>query len=105
MTELKGDLVGRIGVGRLGTIAEQAKLPCYDFSPIAFAASALRFILLGSEATLDVNLPAFAQEPLARIGQPSERHDPIPFRALLFRAVPVRKPLRSSQREIRGVSP
>src|SRR5216683_1956870 len=96
---------GASALGVIGTIAEQAKLPCDDFSPIAFAASALRFILLGSEATLEVHSPAFAQEPLARIGQPSERHDPMPFRPLLFRAVPVRKPLRSSQREIRGVSP
>jgi hypothetical protein len=61
--ELKRYVVGRFGLGRVGAIAEHAELPRHDFSPVTFAASVLRFVLEGSEPTLDVNLTAFAQEP------------------------------------------
>src|SRR5208282_572219 len=91
--KLKGDVVGRFGLGSVGAIAEQAKLPRHDFSPVTFTASVLRFVLAGCKPALDVNLTAFAQEPLARIGQPSERDDPMPISALLLRAVPIRKTL------------
>src|SRR6266436_5695628 len=93
------------GLGGVRAVAEQTELPRHDFSPVAFAASVLGFVLAGSKPSFDVNLTPFAQEPLARIGQPSECDDPMPIGALLFRAVAVRKPLRSSQREIRHVLP
>ena len=104
---LERDVVGSFSLGRVAirAVAEQAELPRHDFSPVAFAASVLGFVLAGSKPSFDVNLTAFAQEPLARIGQPSECDDPMPIGALLFRAVAVRKPLRSSQREIRHVLP
>jgi len=70
MAALKGNVVGRLGLGRVGALAEHAELPRDDFSPVTFAASVLRFVLAGSEPTLDVNLTAFAQELLAG----SERH-------------------------------
>lgn len=47
---------------------------------------------------------AFAPR-IERIGQASERDDPTPIGALLFRVVAVRKPLCSRQREIRHVLP
>src|SRR5208282_618300 len=53
--------------------------------------------------TLDVNLAAFAQKPLARIGQPSERHHAMPFGALLLGTAPVRETFGRRQREIRHV--
>ena len=62
---------------RVGAITEQLELTRYDFSPITFAASVLGVVLAGSKPSFDVNLTAFAEEPLARIGQPSERDDPI----------------------------
>ena len=85
-------------MGYVDPATEHVELARHDFSPVTFAASVLRIVLAGSEPTLDVNLTAFAQEPLARFGQPSECDDPMPIGALLFRAIPVRKPLRRSQR-------
>ena len=103
--ELKWYVVGRFGLGRVGAIAKQAELPRHDFSPVTFAASVLRFVLAGREPSLDVNLAAFAQEPLARVGQPSERDDPMPIGALLLRAVPIHETLGRGEREIRHILP
>jgi hypothetical protein len=95
--ELKRDVVGSFSPGRVAVraVAEQAELPRHDFSPVALAASVLSFVHAGSEPSFDVNLTAFAQEPVARIGQRSECDDPMPISALLFRAIAVRKALRS----------
>jgi hypothetical protein len=92
----KRDVVGSFSVGRVAVraVSEQAELPRDDFSPVAFTAPVLRFVLTGSKPSFDINLTAFAQEPVARIGQLSECDDPMPIGALLFRAVAVRKPLR-----------
>jgi hypothetical protein len=49
------------------------------------AAAALGFVLASSKPPLDVNLTAFAQEPVAGIGQRSECDDPMPIGAFLFR--------------------
>src|SRR5216684_1727374 len=98
--KLKGDVVGSFSRGRIRALAEKADLTGHDFGPVALAASVLRVVLAGSQPTLDIDLPTFAQEPLARIGQPSECDDPMPIGALLFRAVAVRKPRCSGQREI-----
>jgi hypothetical protein len=70
--ELKRDVVGCFSLGRVGAIAEQAELPRHDFSPGTLAASVLGFVLAASEPSFDVNLTAFAEEPIARIGQRSE---------------------------------
>jgi hypothetical protein len=70
----------------LGHVGGQAELERNDSSPVTFAASVLRFVLAGSKPSLDVDLAAFAQEPVACIRQSSERNDPMPFRALLERA-------------------
>jgi hypothetical protein len=63
-----------------------------DLGSIALAASVLGLIFARRDAPFDVNLPAFAEEPLARIGQPSKRDDPMPVGALLLGAVAVGKP-------------
>src|SRR5258708_4796516 len=107
MGRLERDVVGSFSLGRVAVraVAEQTELPRHDFSPVAFAASVLRFVMAGSEPSFDINLTAFAQEPVARIGQRSECDDPMPIRALLFCAVAVRKPFRGSQRKIRHVLP
>jgi hypothetical protein len=102
---LKGDVLGRLGLGPVGAIAEQTELPRYDFSPVAFAASVLGFVLAGIKPSFDVYLTAFAQEPVAGIGQLSERDDPMPICTLLLRAVAVRKTLGRGEREIRHVLP
>ncbi len=104
---LEWDVFGSLSLGRVSVcpIAEQAELPRDDFGPIALARSVLGFVLAGGKPAFDVNLPAFAQEPLARIGQPSECDDPMPVGALLLRSVAVGKPLRGRQREIRHVLP
>ena len=101
--KLKGDVVRRFGLGRVGAIAEQAELPRHDFSPVTFAASVLRFVLAGSEPALDVNLTAFAQEPLARIRKRSERDYAMPFGTLLLGTAPIRETCGRRQREIRNV--
>src|SRR5271163_4936396 len=103
--KLKGDVVGSFSRGRIRALAKKADLTGHDFGPVALAAAVLRFVLAGSEPTFDVNLAAFAQKPLARIGQPSECDHPMPIGAFLLRAIAVRKPLRGSQREIRHVLP
>jgi hypothetical protein len=71
---LKRDVVGSFSRLRVDTVPEQAELPRYDFSTVALAAPVLRLVLAGSQPTLDIDLPAFAQEPLARIREPSERN-------------------------------
>src|SRR5262249_14461638 len=53
--------------------------------------------------SFDVDLAAFAEEPFARVSEPSERDDPEPFRPLLLRAVAIREALGRGQREIRHV--
>jgi hypothetical protein len=103
--KLKGDVVGSFSRGRIRALAEKADLTGHDFGPVALATAVLRFVLAGSQPTFDIDLPAFAQEPLARIGQLSECDDTMSISALLFRAVAVRKPLRGRQREIRHVLP
>src|SRR5271163_4249222 len=80
--KLKGDVVGSFSCGRIRALAEKADLTGHDFSPVALAASVLRFVLAGSQPTFDIDLPAFVQEPLARIRKPSERDDPMPIGAL-----------------------
>src|SRR5208282_5088836 len=74
--KLKGDVVRSFSRGRIRALAEKADLTGHDFGPVAFAASVLGFVLASSKPTLDVNLPPFAQEPLARLGQPPECDDP-----------------------------
>jgi hypothetical protein len=101
--KLKGDVVGTLSLGRVGAIAEYAELSRDDFGPVAFAASVLRFVLAGSQPTLDVNLTAFAQEPLARIRKRSECDYAMPFGTLLLGTAPIRETLRGRQREIRHV--
>jgi hypothetical protein len=101
--KLKGDVVGCFGLGRVGAIAEHAELPRHDFSPVTFAASVFHFVLAGSEPTLDVNLTAFAQEPLAGIRKRSERDHAMPFGTLLLGTAPIRETLGCRQREIRDV--
>jgi len=101
--KLKGDVVGCFGLGRVDAIAEHTELPRQDFSPVTFAASVLRFVLAGSEPTLDVNLTAFAQEPLARIRKRSECDHAMPFGTLLLGTAPIRETLGRRQREIRHV--
>jgi hypothetical protein len=103
--KLKGDVVGSFSRERIRALGEKADLTGHDFGPVALAAAVLGFVLAGSQPTLDVNLTAFAQEPLARIGQLSECDDPMPIGALLLCTVAVRKPLRCRQREIRHVLP
>lgn len=60
MAALKGDVIGRVGLVRVGAIAEQAELSRYDFSPVAFAATVVRFVLAGRKPPFDVNSAAFA---------------------------------------------
>src|ERR1700736_2584688 len=85
MGRLERDVVGSFSLGRvtIRAVADQTKLPRHDLGPVAFAASVLRFVLAGSEPSFDVNLTAFAQKPIARIGPRSECDDPMPIRALL----------------------
>ena len=67
-------------------------MPRHDFCAVALTRAVLGFVLAGSKPAFDVYLPAFAQEPFARVGQPSKRDDPMPVGALLLGAVAVGKP-------------
>ena len=107
--ELKRDVVGRFGLGRVGAISEQTHLQRYDLSPIAGAAPVLRLVLTGSEPTLDVNLTAFAQESLAGIRKRSECDYAMPFGTLLLGTAPIRETLgrglvRARDRSLAGRS-
>src|SRR5260370_15061981 len=66
--ELKRDVVGCFSLGRVGAIAEHAELPRDDFSPVAFAASVLRFVLAGSSPSPPVKPPALFPVPLRLVG-------------------------------------
>jgi len=103
MAALKGNVVRRLGLGRVGALAEQAELPRHDFSPVALTACVLRLVLAGSKPSFDVDLPAFGQESLARIGEPAECDDAMPFGALLLQTAPIRETLGGCQREIRHI--
>src|SRR6266849_9077945 len=95
--KLKGDVVGSFSRGRIRALAEKADLTGHDFGSVSLAAPVLGFVLAGRQPTFDIDLPAFAQKPLARIRKPSERHNAMPFGALLFRAVAIRETLRGGQ--------
>src|SRR5271155_1031602 len=103
----EGNIVARLRLGRVAVraISEQAHLQGYDLGPIARAASVLRFVLAGSEPTLDVNLTAFAQEPLACIRKRSECDHAMPFGTLLLGTAPIRETLGRRHREVRHVLP
>src|SRR5579863_677517 len=103
--KLKGDVVRSFSRRRIRALAEKADLTGDDFGAVALARSVLRFVLAGSQPTFDIDLPAFAQKPLARICKPSERHDTMPFRALLLRGVAIRETLGRGEREICHVLP
>ena len=64
---LEWDVFVGLRRGRIGAwpIAEQAKLPGHDLGAAALSASVLGFVLAGSKPAFDVDLPAFAQKPLA----------------------------------------
>src|SRR6266851_2355104 len=103
--KLKGDVVGSFSRGRIRALAKKADLTGHDFSAVTPTAAVLRFVLSGSEPTLDVNLTAFAQEPLARIRKRSECDHAMPFGTLLLGTAPIRETLGRRQREIRHVLP
>jgi hypothetical protein len=96
--ELKRNVVvGRLSLGCVDAIPEQAQSLRYDFNAVAFAAAVFCLVLAGGQPSFYVNLAAFAEESLAPIGQLSECDNPMPISALLFPAVAIRKPLRSRQ--------
>ena len=66
---LKRYVVGCFSLGGVGSIADEAQLPRYDFSPIALTRSLFGFVLAGSKLDFDVELPPFGQESLARVRQ------------------------------------
>ena len=68
--------LGRVAFVRLPSMTH---LQRDDFGPVALAAPVLRLVLAGSQPTLDVNLAAFAQEPLARIRKRPECDHAMPL--------------------------
>lgn len=82
-------------------VAEQVELPRYDFSPVAFAAPFLRFVLAGSQPTFDVDLSALVRNCSHLSASRPKAAIRVPFRALLLSAVPIRETLGRREREFR----
>ena len=87
-----------MGIGQIWHCGEPALYPGasreigfarYDFSPVALAAPVLGFVLAGGKPSFDVDLAAFAEEPLASVRQPLERNYPETFGALLLCTVAI----------------
>src|SRR5260370_19417576 len=97
--------VGVCGFGLGGVIAaaEKADLTGDDFGAGAFAAAVFGFVFPRAQTAFDIHLPAFAQEPFARIGGVCEGHDTEQLGALLLRAVGIRETLRGGELKIRHV--
>jgi hypothetical protein len=72
--KLKWNVVGSFSLRRVAvrSVAEQAELPRYDFSPLAFAASVVGFVLAASQPSFDVDLPVVAQNLIRADGNAGE---------------------------------
>jgi len=101
---LEGDFFCRRRLnGSVGALPEKPDLPRDDFGPITLARSVPGFVLAGGKSAFDVELSAFAQEPLTRVSQPSERDHAMPIGPSLARAVSIRETLRRRQRQVSHV--
>src|ERR1700730_17424076 len=93
MAASERDVVGLFRLGRLGgrASAEHAHLKRHDLGAGPLSAAVLRLVLAGGEAAFDVDLAAFAQKPLAVVGELSECNHAMPFGPLLLVAVSILK--------------